>query len=102
MKNPLTMIPCGVTMIAQGILRELFYRKEVQSTMKWLSSTPFKESLIKGSPSDWCRFFVLSRRQTGRRVVLCGGFADEERGEKMRQDDGAEFISASSTWVHSV
>ena len=24
-KNPLTMIPCGVTMMAQEILRELFY-----------------------------------------------------------------------------
>ena len=28
-------------------------------------------------------------------MVLCGGFADEERAKKMRQDDGAEFISAS-------
>jgi hypothetical protein len=56
--------------------------------MSELASTQFKESLIKGSPSDWCRFFVLPRRQTGRRVVLCGGFADEERVEKMCQDDG--------------
>lgn len=28
-------------MMAQKILRELFYWKEVQSTMKWLSSTQF-------------------------------------------------------------
>ena len=27
--------------------------------------------------------------------MLCGGFADEKRAKKMRQDDGAEFISAS-------
>jgi len=27
--------------------------------------------------------------------VLCGGFADEKRAKKMRQDDGAEFISGS-------
>ncbi|EGK62394.1 hypothetical protein HMPREF9081_0141 [Centipeda periodontii DSM 2778] len=30
-------------------------------------------------------------------MVLCGGFADEKRAKKMRQDDGAEFISASLT-----
>ena len=28
-------------------------------------------------------------------MVLCGGFADEKRAKKMRQDDGAEFISGS-------
>jgi len=28
-------------------------------------------------------------------VGLCGGFADEKRAKKMRQDDGAEFISGS-------
>ena len=38
--------------------------------------------LIRGL-SAWYRFFVLSRRQTGRRVVLCGGFADDERAEKI-------------------
>ena len=27
--------------------------------------------------------------------MLCGGFADDERAEKMRQDGAAEFISAS-------
>ena len=28
-------------------------------------------------------------------MVLCGGFADKVRAKKMRQDGGAEFISAS-------
>jgi len=28
-------------------------------------------------------------------VVLCGGFSAEVRAKKMRQDGGAEFISAS-------
>ena len=40
-------------------------------------------------------FFVRTRWKTGRRVVLCGGFSAEVRAKKMRQDDGAEFISAS-------
>jgi len=40
-------------------------------------------------------FFVRTRRQTGRRVVLCGGFAGVVRAKKMRQDGGVEFISAS-------
>ena len=39
--------------------------------------------------------FVQLRRQTGRRVVLCGGFVDEKRAKKMRQDGDAEFINGS-------
>ena len=33
-------------------------------------------------------------------MVLCGGFADEKRAKKMRQDDGAEFISGSLKKIH--
>ena len=40
-------------------------------------------------------FFVRTRRKTGRREVLCGGFSAEVRAKKMRQDGDAEFISAS-------
>ena len=50
----------------------------------------------KIDPQIGVDFFVRLRRQTGRRVVLCGGIADEKRAKKMRQDDGGEFISASS------
>ena len=38
----------------------------------------------KNRPNS-CRFFVLSRKQTGRRVALCGGFVDIDRAEKMPQ-----------------
>ena len=37
----------------------------------------------------------MPRRKTGRIAGLCGGFADAGRAEKMYQDAGAEFISAS-------
>ena len=54
----------------------------------------------KIGPQIGVDFFVRLRRQTGHRVVLCGGFADEKRAKKMRQDDGAEFISGSLDPVH--
>ena len=35
-------------------------------------------------------------------MVLCGGFSAEVRAKKMRQDDGAEFISDSIRLLHEV
>ena len=49
----------------------------------------------KIDPQIGVDFFIRTRRQTGRRVVLCGGFSGEVRAKKMRQETQAEFISAS-------
>ena len=35
-------------------------------------------------------------------MVLCGGFAGVVRAKKMRQDDGAEFISASKDILYGL
>ena len=48
---------------------------------------------------DWRRFFVRLRQQTGRIAKLCGGFANEKRAKKMRQDGRAEFIRASLSYT---
>lgn len=34
-------------------------------------------------------------KQAGRGAMPCGGFVDDGRAKKMRQDDDAEFVGAS-------
>ena len=59
------------------------WRRPETGSRQLLSSRQVAQAK-KNRPNS-CRFFVLSRKQTGRRVALCGGFVDIDRAEKMPQ-----------------
>ena len=48
------------------------------------------------------QIFHPNKEKAGRRVVLCGGFGDDERIREIHQDDGAELISASLNQVQII